>query len=720
MHSENKMTILSRYCRRTVATVLACLSAMPLAYAGNADLQWLEAPHEPQAVAWARQQTGITASVLSQKAMYPAVLAELDTAMRASTPLADISLLGPRAVRLQRDTEHPHGDLQVALRQADGTPGTWKSVLDIDALRKQEGKPYELHVPAMKDACLAPEYRYCLLSLSPDGTDETELREFDLVKGSFVSAGFRVPVSRLQASWLNREHILIAHNLDGSPRTAAGWPAAVRLWQRGTPLSAAPIVYQARASDAIVMLGSMGEGAGARGIINRAQDYSTFQLLLVDQAGKVAPLALPEKIKPFGLLGTTKNQLIVQLAEAANINGVVEPAETIVSYHIGATLAQAQRARIVYRPANGEFINDTLFGFAATREQVFFVVSSGLTHSLKVAQVQANGWQVHEVLPGQQGVSLAVEGADPVGTSVIVKSQGFLAAPTLSLLQHGKPITVIASEPEAFDAGGMLVETRQARSADGTLIDYYLVRSKQRAGNQATPTLMTGYGAFGITLSPGYLDAVVGGRAMKLWFDRGGALVLPAIRGGGERGEAWHQAAIREKRQRSYDDFIAVAEDLVKTGFTQPSRLGVFGTSNGGLLAATMGTQRPDLFGAVVSDVPLIDMLRFPEMGMGGAWTGEYGDPQDPAMAKVLAAYSPLHNIGDGIHYPPFLVTVATSDSRVGPGHARKLVARLHEVGASAYLYEDAQGGHGVSDPLSRPELMAMRMTFFIDTLMRP
>jgi prolyl oligopeptidase len=229
--------------------------------------------------------------------------------------------------------------------------------------------------------------------------------------------------------------------------------------------------------------------------------------------------------------------------------------------------------------------------------------------------------------------------------------------------------------------------------------------------------LITGYGAFGITLGPDYLGSTVAGPATQLWYERGGALVLPAIRGGGERGEAWHRTAMRENRQRSYDDFIAVTKDL-ESGFTTPAHVGVFGSSNGGLLAATVATERPDLFGAVVSDVPLTDMLRFPTMGMGAAWEDEYGDPADPAMAKAISAYSPYQNVRAGVTYPPFLLTVSTEDQRVGPGHARKLAARLLSVGAPAHYYEDGEGGHGVSDALQRPDLMALRMTFLIDTLM--
>lgn len=295
-----------------------------------------------------------------------------------------------------------------------------------------------------------------------------------------------------------------------------------------------------------------------------------------------------------------------------------------------------------------------------------------------------------------------------------------LVPASLRLLRAGKVGPVLASEPAAFDASGMVAESRQARSKEGTMIDYYLIRPRTIKPGQVTPTLMTGYGAFAISMTPAYFGFDIGGKGAKLWFKRGGAIAIPAIRGGGERGEASHRVAMQDKRQNSYDDFIAVAEDLVKGGFTRPSQMGVFGLSNGGLLAASICLQRPGLFGAVVSDVPLIDMPRFQVMGMGGAWTGEYGDPRDPAMEKILRTYSPLHIARAGVRYPTFLVTTAMSDNRGGPGHSRKMVARLQELGAPTYLYEDTDGGHGVSDPLQRPELMALRMTFLIDTLMAP
>ncbi|WP_306393990.1 prolyl oligopeptidase family serine peptidase [Telluria beijingensis] len=706
--------------------------AASLTLAGNAgaqadrlqQLEWLEAPNDPKALAWAREQTDLTTAEFSKRPTYRPVMDELRTALKASAPLADILLLGPRAMRLQKDAAHPHGQLQVAARRADGSLGDWKTVLSVDALRSKEGKPYDLQLAGFGNFarnCLAPAYRYCLLSLAPEGGDEVELREFDLEAGNFVAGGLRVPQARTQFAWLDKDRVLIAHTLGDSPRTSAGWGAAVRLWRRGADVGKAPVVYQAEPGDALVTLDRLGEGAAARGVIQRVIDYSTFELFLLDAKDKPVLLPLPRKLGNMGLQGVTRRHLLVQPTEAAEIDGRRYPADALLSYDTAAATPQAERIATVYQPAEGEVVEGPLTGgIAAAREDVGFVIKRGLGSTIRIASPVGEGWRLREAFSAPAGINVRLEAGDIAGGDMVMRTGGFLAPAELRLLRNGTPAGSLGAEAAAFDASGMLVETRQARSKDGTMIDYYLVRPRTIAPGQSTPTLMTGYGAFGISMAPGYLDFAVGGKGTKLWFERGGALVLPAIRGGGERGAAWHRAAMRELRQNSYDDFIAVAEDLVQRGFVKPAQLGVFGLSNGGLLSATIGLQRPDLFGAVVSDVPLIDMLRFPHMGMGGAWTNEYGDPTDPAMARVLATYSPLHIAKDGVRYPPFLVTVATSDNRVGPGHARKMVARLKQIGSPAWLYEDADGGHGVSDPLTRPELMGLRMTFLIETLMKP
>ena len=688
--------------------VAAIAAAAP---AGAQDsFQWLEAPTDARALDWARRQTAAAQAKIAAMPDRAAVEAELKTLLAASDPPPEFMLMGPVALRFQRSVAHPHGVLSVGRREANGAPGGWREVLDVDALRKAEGKAYELRFAASALPCAAPTYTRCLLSLSPQGGDEVELREFDLGTGRFVADGFRTAAGRTFAAWMDNDRLLIEHTLDKAPTLPTGWPASVAIWSRGTPLNTAKAIYRAQPTDALLAINAMDTEAGRVGVIQRAIDYSTFEHLVVRPDGSVEKTPIPAKLK-MTMGQAAGGRIYAQTSEPATVAGRALPAEAVVAYDVAA-----KRLSSVLTPEDGEFLADPFGGMAPGRTGLKMVLTRRGTQRIVTATAGANGWRITRGEAEPVGTSVQLNAADPDSDAVIVHRAGFLLPNRLDMVTGNASAMPLYAEQPAFDAADFVTELKTATSKDGTPIDYYLLRPKTtRPG--ATPLLMTGYGAFGITLSPEYLGYWVGGKALVPWLTRGGALALPLIRGGGDRGSAWHQAALREKRQNSYDDFAAVTEAIIKDGLTSPRHIGVFGTSNGGLLAAVMGTQRPDLYGAIVSDVPLTDLVRMPYMGMGAAWVNEYGDANDTAMRAAITAYSPYQNVRPGKSYPPFLITVATSDNRVGPGHARKLAARLEEAGAPVLYLEDEEGGHGVSDPLSRPELMADRMTFLIDTL---
>lgn len=697
--------------KRTLGAALIALSTALASPAMAQDpLQWLETPTDPRALDWARKQTQAAQAKIAAMPGHAEIEAELKRVLAAGDPPPEFMLMGPVALRFQRSVAHPHGVLAVGHRSGDGAPTGWREVLDVDALRKADGKAYELRFGASSLPCAAPSYTRCLLSLSPQGGDENELREFDLTAGQFVRDGFQMPASRAFAVWLDKDRLLVEHGLNGAPTLPTGWPASVALWSRGTPLTAAKVVYRAQPTDALLTVGVTGDGDARVGVIMRAIDYSTFEHLVVRSDGSVERAPIPAKVKMImGNVGG--GRIFAQLGEAATVAGRTMPAETVLAYDTAT-----RRIETVVTPGDGEFLADTYFGIAPGRSGVKLVLTRRGVQRIVTATAGKDGWAVARGTPEPEGTAVGFGAADPASDAVVVHRAGYLLPNRLELIGGNRAAASLYEEKPAFDASGFVVELKTATSKDGTPIDYYLLRPKTSKPG-ATPLLMTGYGAFGISFAPEYLGYTVGGKSLVPWLARGGALALPMIRGGGERGEAWHQAAIREKRQNSYDDFAAVTEAIIKDGLTSPKHIGVFGSSNGGLLAAVMGTQRPDLYGAVVSDVPLTDLVRMPFMGMGAAWMNEYGDTKDPAMLAAINAYSPYQNVVPGKSYPPFMITVATSDNRVGPGHARKLAAKLEEVGASVYYLEDQEGGHGVSDPLSRPELMADRMTFLIDTL---
>jgi len=679
-------------------------------------LQWLEEPKNERALEWARKETEVSQAKIKALPEYRAVDAELRKALAATDPAPGFLLFGRFMLKFERSVRNPYGILSVAERDAKGAPGGWRQIVDMGQLREREGKRFQMRAYANFIRCLGPVFERCMIGLAAEGGDELEWREFDLVRGAFVENGFRIPTSRSSVAWMDADTLLVQHTID-APSLKTGWPAEVKLLKRGQPLAEARTVFRAGADDAIMTIASGSDGTGYAGVIWRAVDYSNVEHIVVRVDGSVERTNIPRSIK-LGAVDPAGGYIVAQLAEPAMVDGIMAPAETVVAYDYRSGVPAEKRLSAVYTPAKGEFLTDVTGGLAVTGKAVRMVLDRRGVQRIVVATHPAAAWEISEQPPEPVGINVSLSNVDPSSDGVIVQRSGFLLPGRVDLLDGKAPPATLFAQKPAFDASRFRVDLKTARSKDGTEIDYYLLRPRKAQRRGEAPLLMTGYGAFGVAFKPDYLSATVGGKALIPWLERGGSLALPLIRGGGERGAAWHQAAIRERRQNSYDDFAAVTEKLIGDGFTSPKRIGVFGMSNGGLLSAVMGTQRPDLYGAIVSDVPLTDLVRMSYMGMGAAWTNEYGDARDPKMREAILRYSPYQNVVPGRKYPPFLITIATSDNRVGPGHARKLAARLGEAGSPVYFLEDQEGGHGVSDPLSRPELMAARMTFLIDTLM--
>jgi prolyl oligopeptidase len=569
--------------------VLTSVLAAVLPSSEADSFQWLENAQDPQALEWVRAHTKSAEAELQSKPGFAELEAQLKAILAAGDLPPQVSLLGPIAVRFQRSATHPHGTLEYARRGANGAPGAWHLSLDVDALRKSEGKPFELHVGSERGACLPPEYTHCLLSLSPAGSDDVELREFDLLAGSFVNDGFSTAAGRNSAVWLNADTLLIQHTLNHDARTGAGWPTVTYFWKRGTPLENARPVAKGEVTDAIVELTSMGSGAARVGIVVRALDYSTFSMQAVAQDGTLTPIELPQKLAMTFPTPTTERHIIAQVVETAAMGGHEIPKDSIVAYDLTPGLPAANRLRIVYTPKADEFLtNPVLGGLAAGHSSVDIILTRG---GVQRRVTFTNHGRIWKETPGETapaGESMSLASSDPASNDILVSTSGFITPSHLTLQRVGSTSTTIYAQKPVFDAKDLQARLKSARSRDGTNVDYFLLSPKIIARPGQTPTLMTGYGAFGLSFQPGYLDNTVGGASLALWLQHGGALALPLIRGGGDRGEAWHQAAIRDKRQNSYDDFAAVAETLIKEGLTSPKHLGVFGQSNGGLLSAVM------------------------------------------------------------------------------------------------------------------------------------
>jgi prolyl oligopeptidase len=707
------------FCSAMASAAVAQTAATPAPASGADPFLWLEAQHAPEAVAWAKARTDAAVAELEAKPQFPAVLSELRQRLAQSAPFPTLYLLGDHFVRLVRDAEHPAGLLQTAPNRPGHRPAGWRTVLDIGALNRREGGNLSLNGLGMYDfpsRCLPPAFNRCLLPFSPAGSSSLELREFDLAKGAFVPGGFRTPANRSATAWLNADTLLIAHSLDGSPALPSNFPAVVRIWKRGQPLSEARPIFQAAPTTSLVELDALGVGAARRGVLKIDLNYEHTDYRLVGQDGALSKIDLPQRVKYVGSAALSYPYVAVQLAAPAVLGGKAYPAEAIVAYDIRPNVPAGRRYSQVFAPGSGAYVTAAPEG---TGDGIAFVETRDLKKTLVLARHAAAGWVSQPVLAAEAGVALSVVKPDGVGTGLLVQQQGFLTPPSVSLVSAKGALVQIATGQPILDASQFRVDIRSARSRDGTLLDYYLVRPRHPKPGPV-PTLMSGYGSFGLDFDPDYFSSGLG-RGLASWLSRGGAYAATAIRGGGERGEAWHLAGVGLNKQNAFDDFIAVAEDLVHSGFTTPAHLGALGRSGGGLLTAAMVAERPDLFGAIYVGVPVTDVGALASSGSGiiKGQKSEFGDWDDPAALRTILAYSPYQNLRSGVRYPPVLVMTSTEDNQVGPGQARKFAARLEALGARPLLIEAAQGGHGVPDQVRQPDLVAAETVFFIDALMQ-
>jgi prolyl oligopeptidase len=664
---------------------------------------WLEEVDGEAALAWVKEQNARSLAELEADPRYPGLYDAALAIVTAQDRIAYPHFLGAGVANFWQDDKQLRGLWRrTGVDSFASEAPEWEAVLDIDALAAAEGKNWVYQ----GGATLAPEDRRCLVALSDGGKDASEWREFDIVAKRFVSGGFVLPEGKQSATWLDADTILVAREWGPGTMTASGYPFILKRWRRGTPLDDAEEVFRGTPADVSVRASVLRDVDGAvRGVVlTRAVDFFESERFLLTDAGPVR-LALPAK---SSLQGFVSGQLLLSLEEAWQGIG----AGALVSLDLEAVRAapDALRPLVIYAPGPREAIENV----AATRSRLVVTIYRNVRGSAVSYRFEDGGW-VAQPLALPDNASIQVVSANDRDERAYLDVAGFLTPSTLYLadLADGG-IAPVKSAPPRFDGAGAVVEQFEARSADGTLVPYFVVRPRGLAFDGDAPTLLYGYGGFEISLTPSY--AAVPG---KLWIERGGVYVVANIRGGGEFGPDWHQAALKGNRQRAYDDFIAVAEDLIARKITSPRRLGIMGGSNGGLLMGVMLTQRPDLFRAVVVQVPLLDMLRFHKLLAGASWIAEYGDPDIEEEAEFLRRISPYHNLRGGTVYPePFFAT-STRDDRVHPGHARKMAAKMAAMGLPFLYYENVEGGHSAAANLQqRAHRSALEFTYLMRKLM--
>ncbi|RVU86571.1 S9 family peptidase [Leucothrix sargassi] len=557
----------------------------------------------------------------------------------------------------------------------------WETVLDYDALAETEGKNW---VFAGSDT-LSTDHNKVLISLSDGGKDAKVVREFDLESKSFVEDGFITAESKGSVTWLDADTLLVSIDFGEGSLTDSGYPMITKLWKRGTDLSEATEIMRGERADVAVSGYCLELSSGKREIlINRAVTfYNSETYWLPSDTLKPVKLPVPDQ---SGLSGDFKGQQLIGINE--DWRGYKSGDLLSFSFEDFMKTGEIGELHLVYSPNERSSIGRV----GITKSKVLLSVFENVAGKAHAFDWDGKAWSSEPVeLPSAGSVYIGMT-SDKDDNAFII-TEGFLSPSTLWLYDTATEGMIKAkSLPAWFDASTMVVEQFEAASTDGTLVPYFVVRGKDCKLDGKNPTLLYGYGGFEISLTPSY-SAIRG----KLWLEQGGVYVLANIRGGGEFGPKWHQAGLKTKRQVVFDDFIAVAEDLIEKKITSPKHLGIQGGSNGGLLVGVMFTQRPDLFNAVICQVPLLDMLRFHKLLAGASWVGEYGSPEKPEEEAFLRKISPYHNVKADTEYPEILFVTSTKDDRVHPGHARKMAARLEDMGYDFLYYENIDGGHSAA-----------------------
>ena len=611
--------------------------------------------------------------------------------------------MGDTITNFWRDAGNPRGVWRQSPLGAylAGKP-VWTTLIDVDALGKAEKQSWVWHGAD----CLAPDYKRCLVSLSPGGTDADIVREWDRTTKSFVDGGFTLPQAKSSVTWENADTLLVATDYGAGSTTASGYPRIVKRWKRGTPLAAAQTVAEGEAADVGINVFGFMDGDKRWTMISRNKTFYTSDILLPHPGdGDFDRSVIPDTAD---IRAVIDGQAIIFLNEPyADF-----PAGSLLALPLDTLASGGQVPFVpVMTPTKSQAIEDV----SASKNVLWVKALDDVEGKLfALRRDQPNGrWSQKEV-PVTANATMGIAGTIDDRDLVFVTAETMLMPPTLYAVgETGAPQTV-QSLPATFDAKDMSVEKRFATSKDGTKIPYFLVRKKGATG--PVPALVHAYGGFRAAQTPGYLTGQPyrAGPLGLFWVEDGNAYVLANIRGGGEYGPAWHQAALREKRQNSFDDLHAVAEDLVTTGVSAKGKIAISGRSNGGVLVGAAMEQRPDLYGAVISGSPLKDMKRYNKLLAGASWVAEYGNPDDPADWAFMSKYSPYQNIRKGVKYPPIFLYLSTKDDRVHPGHARKFAARLQEYGNPVYYHEYLEGGHSVGADHAEDAVRAAMLHAFL------
>jgi prolyl oligopeptidase len=690
-----------------ILSLLALSLSFPqLSNAAEDPFLWLENVDSAQSLDWVKSHNASTLGKLETRAIYPVLERELKEILTSNARLPAISLHGDKVYNFWQDSKNPRGIWRrTTLASYKTAAPEWETVLDLDALDASEGVNW-----VWKAAnCLEPASERCLISLSRGGGDAVEIREFDIPSKAFVTNGFKVPEAKSDVSWVDQDTILVGTDFGPGSMSKAGYPLIAKKWKRGTPLSEAVEMIHGQPDDMTVSAFVSQQPGWQPEFLVRYMSFYESEISLVLADGKTARLPLPTDASFQTTIGS-KAFFLLQ-SELKTSTRTFSQGSLVAYPLLRAAEGEASLngLELVFAPTSSRFLSEVY----RSGNYLLLNVLDNVRGKLLRARRGGNGWQLQEISIGENGMAEASAG-DAFNDNFLASYMDFLTPTTQFLGQSSKlKVEALKSSPVFFDSSNKVTEQFEATSKDSTKVPYFVTHRKDLPLDGSNPTLLYGYGGFKISMTPWYSAG-----AGKAWLEKGGVFVVANIRGGGEFGPAWHESARKANKQRSYDDFIAIAEDLIARRITSPAHLGIQGGSNGGLLMGAVTMQRPDLFGAVLCEVPLLDMMRYHLLLAGNSWMDEYGNPDIAQEREWILQYSPYQNVKAGVKYPEIFFTTSTRDDRVHPGHARKMAALLESMGSPVYYFENMEGGHGGSStPEQKAKILALEYSYLWEKL---
>ncbi|KAA0925198.1 MULTISPECIES: prolyl oligopeptidase family serine peptidase [Rhodococcus] len=642
---------------------------------------WLEDVTGEEALDWVRTRNGVTVEELAGDE-FDATESRIREVLDTDARIPYARRRGQYLYNFWRDAEHVRGLWRRTTMDEYRTENpVWDVLLDLDALAGSEDENWVWGGAQV----LRPDQRLALVTLSRGGADATVVREFDLDSRTFRAledGGFALPEAKTDIGWIDADTVFVGTDFGPGSLTESGYPRITKRWHRGTPLVDAETVYEGAAQDISISAWHDRTPGFERDFVQRATDFYNSETYVLDGSA-LTRIATPTDAST----SVHENWLLIRTMTPWTVGDRTYPAGALLAADFDEFVSGTIALTVLFAPD----AHTSLHQYAWTENHLLLVTLQDVRTKLHVLTPGAKEWDVSTIDGLSDLTSTEIVGTDAEenGDEYFLSSSGYLTPATLLVGTVGGELEVLKQAPAFFDADGLTVEQFFARSDDGTDIPYFVVR---RADSGPGPTLLYGYGGFEISMTPGYSGAT--GRA---WLERGGTYVVANIRGGGEYGPSWHTQVLRAGRHLVHEDFAAVARDLVTRGITTTEQLAAQGGSNGGLLMGIMVTKYPELFGALVCQVPLLDMKRYHLLLAGASWVAEYGNPDDPDEWEFISQYSPYQNVVAASErpYPPILIATSTRDDRVHPGHARKMAARLAELGQDVSYYENIEGGHG-------------------------